>query len=208
LLNEDGSAWDVDVVRSVFEGRVAEQVLQIPISRRVGEDFISWPYTKFGDYTVRSGYNLARTEKFYTQRSKKGGGVNSAVQDTSLLWRKLWAIKAPGKMKINFWRFAHDCLPSGVQLTRRHIPTSPLCVYCNREETAAHTFLFCQFAQEVWREIKPAYGIHLHRKLFTDPKSWVFDTLAASTDIEWMVVVVTFWHLCGWLEMELKTVIQ
>jgi hypothetical protein len=38
---EDGSAWDVDVVRSVFEGRVAEQVLQIPISRRVGEDFIS-----------------------------------------------------------------------------------------------------------------------------------------------------------------------
>jgi ribonuclease HI len=100
-------------------------------------------------------------------------------------------------MKINFWWFAHDCLPSGVQLTRRHIPASPLCVYCNREETATHAFLFCQFAREVWREIKPAYGVHLHRKLFTDPKSWVFDILAASTDTEQMVVVVTFWHL--WL---------
>jgi hypothetical protein len=52
LLQDDHGAWDVDVVRAVFEEDVANQVLQIPISRRVGEDFMSWPYTKFGDYTL------------------------------------------------------------------------------------------------------------------------------------------------------------
>jgi hypothetical protein len=36
LLQDDHGAWDVDVVRAVFEEDVANQVLQIPISRRVG----------------------------------------------------------------------------------------------------------------------------------------------------------------------------
>ena len=57
--------------------------LQIHISRRAGADFVFWPFTKFGDYTVRSAYNLARYEKFQIERSKPGNGVNSAVQDDS-----------------------------------------------------------------------------------------------------------------------------
>jgi hypothetical protein len=47
LLLEDNSAWDVDVVRSIFEEEVANQVLPIPVSSRVGDDFVSWPFTKF-----------------------------------------------------------------------------------------------------------------------------------------------------------------
>jgi hypothetical protein len=113
LLQDDHGAWDVDVVRAVFEEDVANQVLQIPINRRVGEDFMSWPHTKFGDYTVRSAYNLARSEKFFLDRSMQGGGASSITENDAQLWKKLWAIRAPGKMKINLWRFAHDCLPTG-----------------------------------------------------------------------------------------------
>jgi hypothetical protein len=40
----------------------------------------------------------------------------SDMTDESSLWKKLWKSKAPGKMKITVWRFAHDCLPSGHQL--------------------------------------------------------------------------------------------
>jgi hypothetical protein len=39
---------------------------------------------------------------------KDGGGTNSGTEDDSHLWNKLWAIKAPRKMKINLWRFAHN----------------------------------------------------------------------------------------------------
>jgi hypothetical protein len=59
---------------------VANRVLQIPISRRGGEDFPSWPLTRFGDYTVSSAYNLARREKFFIDRSAKGGGTNSVIE--------------------------------------------------------------------------------------------------------------------------------
>jgi hypothetical protein len=53
------------------------------------------------------------------------------------------------------------------------------------------------YAKEVWREIKPMYGFQLRRNFFTNPKSWVFDFLARSTERECMVLTVMIWHL--WL---------
>jgi hypothetical protein len=61
LLQDDHGAWDVDVVRAVFEEEVANQVLQIQISRSVGVDFLSWPHTKFGDYCGDPAYHCMCT---------------------------------------------------------------------------------------------------------------------------------------------------
>jgi hypothetical protein len=149
LLDDSCSSWNADIVRSFFEEEVAKQILEIPISQGGGEDFVSWPFTKYGMYSVRTAYNLARTEKFFLDQSKMSRGTSSLSEQDGKLWKKLWATRAPGKMKINLWHFAHDCLPSGVQLCRRHIPASTACVFCAQEETVAHTFLFCQYAKEV-----------------------------------------------------------
>lgn len=62
LLDQEGKAWDMDVVRFYFTEEMASGIQQIPVSRHGGEDFASWPYAKFGVYTVRSAYNMARTE--------------------------------------------------------------------------------------------------------------------------------------------------
>jgi hypothetical protein len=97
LLSEDRGSWDVAIVRSVFEEEVANNVLQVPISRRVGSDFMSWPYTKFGDYTVRSAYNLARSEKFFLDRSRQGGGANSAAATDAQFWKKTLGDQGSGK---------------------------------------------------------------------------------------------------------------
>jgi hypothetical protein len=122
LILEGERTWDVNLVRTIFPGEVALKILQIPISRHGGEDFISWPHTRFGSYTVRSGYNLARSASFCEQRSVPKRGLSSNHEGDTKLWKTLWAAKAPGKMKITTWRFAHDCLPSGQQLQVRHIP--------------------------------------------------------------------------------------
>jgi hypothetical protein len=45
------------------------------------------------------------------------------------MWKAIWKIKAPGKMKIHLWRFAHDCFPSAIQMQRRQIPTSDACFF-------------------------------------------------------------------------------
>jgi hypothetical protein len=52
LLDKETRSWNVTRVRSVFEESVAVQILQIPISRHGGDDFLSWPHSRFGLYTV------------------------------------------------------------------------------------------------------------------------------------------------------------
>jgi hypothetical protein len=77
LLNEQAKAWDIDVVHIFFSEEMAMIIQQIPISCRGGEDFVSWPHDKFGMYSVRSAYQLARTESFFSKRCAKnqGGGL-------------------------------------------------------------------------------------------------------------------------------------
>jgi hypothetical protein len=69
--------------------------------------------------------------------------------------------------------------------------------YCSRDETAPHALLYCQYATEVWSEIKTTYNIHLRRKFFTSSKTWLFEFLSRSSDKECTVLAVAIWHL--WL---------
>jgi hypothetical protein len=98
-------------------------------------------------------------------------------------------------MKIHMWRFAQDCLPTGSQLQRRHVPVNGACIFCGIEEDVKHAFLDRQFAREVWRCLKGTYGIHLDRLVFMTPKLWLFDSLASSTDLEATVLTIGCWHI-------------
>jgi hypothetical protein len=187
--------WDTDRIQTLFDEETAAKILQVPISRHGGEDFVSWPYTKNGAYSVRSAYHLARTEAVYLARSMPKQGLSSTREDEAPLWKKLWAIKAPGKMKITLWRFIHDCLPYDHQLKHRHIPASDACVYCGRVEYVVHTMMFCEFAMDVWNELKASFLIKLQRKNFINPKAWTFYFISRTDRRENMLLAVAFWHL-------------
>jgi hypothetical protein len=115
LMNDAGTSWEADTVRAFFHQELADTILQIPISRRGGDDFVSWPHDKFGLYTVRSAYNLARTSSFFVRRGTAGAGAGSDRTSEEKNWKAIWSIQAPGKMKVVLWRFIHDCLPTGHQ---------------------------------------------------------------------------------------------
>jgi hypothetical protein len=68
---------------------------------RHGEDFVCWPHSKHGLYTVRSAYNLARSESFFVERSIRGRGMSSTSAHEEKMWKSIWKIKAPSKMKIH-----------------------------------------------------------------------------------------------------------
>jgi hypothetical protein len=146
LFAGNSLSWNDASVHSVFEETVAEQVLKIPISQHGGGDFVSWPHSRFGVYTARSAYHLTKLESFLVARSTKGRGMVSDSASDERLWKSLWKITCPGKMHITLWRFAHNCLPSGEQLQRRHIPASYAWIHCSVHESVEHPFLFCPFA--------------------------------------------------------------
>jgi hypothetical protein len=51
-MSDDGTGWEEDTVMAFFHDELAELILLILISRRLGADFVSWLHDKFGQYTV------------------------------------------------------------------------------------------------------------------------------------------------------------
>ena len=52
LVNAEHGGWDAEMVHAVFDEITASAILKIPLSRFEREDFISWPFNMFGQYTV------------------------------------------------------------------------------------------------------------------------------------------------------------
>jgi hypothetical protein len=92
LLKEEGTGWEVDTVRAFFHEELANIILGIPISRRGSADFVSWPYDKFGIYTVKSAYNLARTASFFDRQGTAGRGASSDRKTDEKNWKAVWSI--------------------------------------------------------------------------------------------------------------------
>jgi ribonuclease HI len=55
--------------------------------------------------------------------------------------------------------------------------------------------LFCPVAREIWSEVKKGYDVHLNRRGFTSPKTWLAEFLANNGATQATVLAVTFWHI-------------
>jgi len=195
LIDEVVGRWNEDIVRSYFSEDDAEKILQIPLCYTSCEDFPSWPHTKSGIYTVKSAYSLKRLESLHHLLSENGRDEPLDQHEMSKLWKRLWAIKAPPKMKIILWRMAHDCLPTGPQLKYRHIPASDAGCFCGREETVEHAILMCQYASEVCHQVKKCFDINWKPHAFIHIKQCLFVFLDRAKDDEATTFTITVWHI-------------
>ncbi|KAH9754875.1 reverse transcriptase domain-containing protein [Citrus sinensis] len=128
--------WDYDLIADVFNSRDAALILQVPLSVRQDEDCWYWLADPKGQFTVRSCYNL----------------LNSAANVTSSrVWKRLWGLEVPGKVKHFFWRALMNVLPTVDNLRPRKVEVSPICPICNAEnESVLHCLVECLFAQSCW----------------------------------------------------------
>jgi hypothetical protein len=81
LIDEQTRHWILETVNAFFDQHTTGQIIQIPICRGGGEDFVRWPHTKNGLYSVWSAYNFARSSKFFASRSAPGRGMASTIAD-------------------------------------------------------------------------------------------------------------------------------
>ena len=64
-----------------------EAISRIPLPRRQKEDEMMWGFNKIGEYTVKSGYQLALKLKFPDDPSSS--------ESNSSKWKSLWALDLP-----------------------------------------------------------------------------------------------------------------
>ena len=73
-------------------------VSQIQVSEVGEEDFLVWPLTSDGNYSVKSAYCLLDSEE------GKADPSSSTITEQKCLWKKLWKIRSPTKIRHFMWR--------------------------------------------------------------------------------------------------------
>ena len=127
------------------------RILQIPLNNQSFSDFIAWSGTSHGRYSVRSGYHMQWRHQFGSradQLALPGSSANNPV------WKILWKLKIPSKVKIFIWRALHGITPLKCILINRHIGTSGECPICHQgAEDVCHLLFVCPTARDLWTSL-------------------------------------------------------
>ena len=99
LIDGETKRWKVDMVKSLFLPFEAKTILNIPLSYNLLKDKIIWAGNKKGEFTVKSAYYIALN---VISSSEGGGGSRecSHGDPKTPLWKKMWHLKIPPKIRI------------------------------------------------------------------------------------------------------------
>ncbi|XP_056698192.1 uncharacterized protein [Spinacia oleracea] len=136
LINPRSYAWDVSVVRRLFDNSTANAILSLERPSVPMDDFVYWKFTPAGLFSVKSTY-VALEDK----------GSYSALHLLSIpvsWWKRFWGLHILPKFKIFIWKLLHNALPVAALLQARGLPLDPHCCFCHSApETVEH--LFCHY---------------------------------------------------------------
>ena len=98
LIDDDTKRWKAGLIRATFLPFEAETILSIPLSYSLPDDSIVWIGNKRGFFSVKSAYYVVLPVV-----EKAVAGENSSRDFRTPLWKKMWQLKIPLKVKIFAW---------------------------------------------------------------------------------------------------------
>jgi hypothetical protein len=147
LIDPSSGTWDEDLIRSIFHQVNAQRILLIPLTSNGFNDFIAWHYNRSGVFSVKSAYHVEWKHQF------NGVTCRSLISGAPLnnpMWKNLWKLEVPAKVKIYCWRIMHGIISLKAILFSRHIGDSGICPICNIEdEDVLHMLFNCQGAANI-----------------------------------------------------------
>ncbi|MBA0610243.1 hypothetical protein Godav_011113, partial [Gossypium davidsonii] len=147
LINEGSKTWNRDLIVNTFSMDIANKIMQIPLSKSSQADFQVWRGEATGIFSVRSAYKLLQESTL---------DPNAYLQThIKKIFRKLWNLNLPSKIKITVWKIAWNYIPTFSNLKLRRIMTEDQCLKCGQEaEDSEHVFQMCPIVEEVWSQNK------------------------------------------------------
>ena len=134
------SLWDEDILSDLFNERDKSLIMQIPVSNGIKPDGWYWFGDRKGEYNVKNGYRRLLSSRNVISL---GGTVG--------LWKAIWGLEVPNKVKNFIWRANVNCLPTKLALKRKQIDISEICPICNDNvEDVIHILIKCPFARRAW----------------------------------------------------------
>ena len=110
------------------------------------------------------------------------------------LWKKIWALECPNKVRNLIWRACCNSLPSKCNLLRRTIITEQRCDRCKEEnEDVVHAVWGCKGLDGVWG-VNDTWSFRNQRSFssFSELLTWVFEY--QRNPVLFAFTVWSIWH--------------
>ncbi|OMO59554.1 reverse transcriptase [Corchorus capsularis] len=129
---------------------------------------------------------------------QRSSGASSSYLIPEDLWKFIWNLNVPNRIRIFMWRACKSILINHV-LWRRHLRQDPVCPCCSKfPETIEHTLLLCDWVLPVWFGV---IGIRVNRDQIRTLDEWLMTVLRDSGQgKEYQIhlgtaIVVTCWFI-------------
>ena len=138
--------WNVDLIRASFLSFEADTFLKIPLSHNLPEDKIIWIGNRREEFSVKSAYHIT-----HNMIESNDQGESSIGDPCKPLWKRLWHLNLPAKIKVFAWRACVNGLPTMDAFFSRGISQNKVCLVCGNEaENIDHALISCDFSSLVW----------------------------------------------------------
>ena len=78
-------------------------------------------------------------------------GESSSGDPCKLLWKRLWHLNLPAKIKVFAWRACVNGLPIMDAIFSKGISQNKICLVCGKEaKNIDHALISCDFSSLVW----------------------------------------------------------
>ena len=114
------------------------------LARKDTEDTLYWPWEHDGRYSCKTDYRFLKEDE-------AGFQVAEHQDHMKELWKKIWVLECPNKVRNLIQRACRNSLPLKCNLLRRTIITEQSCDRCKEEnEDVVHAVWSCKKLDGVW----------------------------------------------------------
>ena len=186
LIDQATHTWKKGLIAQEFLPHEASPIIGLPLSLQVTPDRQVWLPSANGDFSTQSAYQLLATS------SRAANPSSSSNSRGKSLWKGIWNLQAPQKVKHLLWRAANEAIPTVLNLWKRRVVNVACCPMCKAEsEDTIHALWGCSSLSAIWyphEELKKM--VRLKFGVFSDLLEVVFSRQSC-VDVE--VLAMMFW---------------
>lgn len=161
-------------------------IIGLPLSLQATLDKQVWFPSSDGVFSTRSAYKFLATSDWVVQPTCFSSSRGKA------LWKGIWNLQVPQKVKHLIWRVANEAIPTLLNLWKRRVVNFVCCLMCNSDtEDTTHALWGCNFLIAIWNShdglkkmVRFKFGV------FSDLLEVVFHR-QSSVDVD--VLAMMFW---------------
>ena len=132
-----------NIIDNLFYDFEAAIIKNMPLCRSIEDDILIWRFNLNGVYSLKSGY-------WYLHEQQQHG-LPGPLDHSMLtpLWKKIWGLQVPNKVKHLAWKACRDLLPIKTNLIRKKVITESYCDVCKlHQEDVVHALSIAQLCNQ------------------------------------------------------------